>query len=355
MSEVFFSKIERADRGKIIGEKLRELYQVSGLERLFGKGDFLAVKIHFGEAGNRGFINPLWLKPLVACVKEKVPRVFFTDSNTLYQGRRANAVDHLKLAAGHKFSLQNLGAPVIISDGLLGRNYRGANIPGRYIKKAKIASAIIESDGLLGLAHLTGHCQTGLAGAIKNVAMGCASRAGKLEQHADVLPEVDEEKCLGCQECLRWCPVEAIEFVGKKARIKKDICIGCGECTVACRNEAIKIFWDENLQRLQEKMVEYFLGATKGKEKKTGFINFLTSFTKNCDCMAKDEPPLIEDIGILASLDPVAIDKASADLINQKAGRDIFRQNFPEIDWFFQLKYASELGLGDLNYNLVEI
>jgi len=353
MSKVYFSRITKDDRGKDIGNKLKRLYQASGLEKLFDKDDFLALKIHFGEAGNQGFINPLWLRPLVDYIKERVSHPFFTDSNTLYQGKRANTVDHLKLAAGHKFNLQNLGVPVIISDGLFGRNYREVDISARYIKKAKIAGDIVECNGILGFAHLTGHCQTGLAGAIKNIAMGCASRAGKLEQHSDVFPEVDEDKCLGCQECLRWCPVKAIEFINGKARVDKTTCIGCGECTVVCRREAVKILWDDNIQRFQKKMAEYFWAAIK--DKKTGFMNFLTFFTKDCDCMGKDETPLMENIGILASSDPVSIDQASADLINQKAEKDIFRQLYPEIDWSIQLKYAAELHLGSLEYELVEI
>ena len=353
MSKVFFSKIEKRDKTKSIGEKVKRLYQKSELGKLFNKNDFLALKIHFGEAGNAGFINPFWLRPLVGYIKESVPHLFFTDSNTLYQGERANAIDHLKIAFGHKFSLQNLGAPVIISDGLFGRNFREVAISGKYFKKVKIASSIVEADSILGLAHLTGHCQTGLAGAIKNLAMGCASRQGKLEQHSEIFPEVDIKKCLGCQECISWCPVKAIECVEGKAKIKKELCIGCGECTVVCRTEAIKIFWDDNLKRLQEKMAEYFSGVVKGK--KVAFINFLTFFTKDCDCMSKDKVPLIEDIGIIASDDPVAIDKASADLLNQKKKGDIFKEIFPEIDWSIQLNYASQLGLGSLDYELIEV
>ncbi len=353
MSKVFFCKILKGDRDKDIGVKIKSLYQLSGLEKNLNKTDFLAIKIHFGESGTHGFINPFWLRPLINFIKEDVSHPFLTDTNTLYQGQRANSVDHLKLAAGHKFSLHNLGIPVIIGDGLMGRYYREIPVSGRYVKKAKIAGDIVECDGILGLAHLTGHCQTGLAGAIKNIAMGCASRAGKLEQHSDVFPEVNENKCSGCGECLRWCPVEAIGFVDGKARINKEICIGCGECTVVCRTGAIKILWDGNIERFQRKMVEYYSAAIQNK--KTGFINFLTYFTRNCDCMSKGERALIENIGILASSDPVSIDKASADLTIHKAGQDIFKSSFPDIDWSFQLRYAAELKLGELEYELVEI
>jgi len=231
-----------------------------------------------------------------------------------------------------------------------GRDSVNVKIGMKHLKEAKVASGVVDIDYILGLAHVTGHMQTGLGACIKNIGMGCASRAGKLQQHENVLPEVLSEKCTGCGLCVRWCPAAAIVIRDKKATIDSGRCVGCGECTVACRVGAIDIKWSEDLRNLQEKMVEYACAALKGK--KSGFINFLTKITKDCDCMAKDDPRIVPDIGILASNDPVAIDRATADLLIKTAGCDKLKEVHPETDWNIQLDYASRAGLGSVEYEL---
>jgi len=185
--------------------------------------------------------------------------------------------------------------------------------------------------------------------------MGCASRRGKFEQHCGIVPDFNSDHCVGCGQCAVNCPAGCLSMVGGKARLDERSCIGCGECVVVCKTDALTAKWSETLANLQEKMVEYAYGVTVALDKKLGYINFLTNITKDCDCLAKDEPRIMQDIGILASDDPVSIDKASADLLNGAGAKDVFRSQHPEIDWTVQLKYASSLGMGELDYNLVEL
>ena len=334
---------------------VRQLFIKSGLSDTIEKGDFVGIKIHFGEEGNTGHIKSEWVKPIIEEIRKKTRHIFLTDTNTLYKGNRSNSIDHMELASRHGFSLAGLGVPVIIADGLTGRDYGEVLIEKNHFRSVKIAREILNADMILNLAHVTGHCQSGLAAALKNLGMGCASRAGKLAQHSDVLPEVTRSKCKGCGLCLKWCPKEAIVILNGKANISGEKCIGCGECTVVCRNGAIGINWDTSLKALQERMIEYAYGVIKAKERRVSSMNFLIHVTKDCDCMTTDEPPVISDIGILASTDTVAIDRAAADLVNARAGKDKFRESYPEIDWQVQLDYAAALGIGNLEYTLINI
>jgi Uncharacterized Fe-S center protein len=352
-SDVFMVKVSNEDPDKVIGQKLDELIKASGVLGFINKDDHTGIKIHFGEEGNTGHIKAEWLGGLVERLRSITENIFFTDTNVLYkQSRRTNAVDHLKLAYDHGFGFQKTNVPVIIADGLWGRNYTDIDINKKRFSKVKIASDIAECDSLLALTHITGHIMTGFAGAIKNLGMGCASRRGKFEQHCGIVPDFNPAECVGCGECASNCPADAITLSRGKASIDETKCIGCGECVVVCKTEALNAKWSETLANLQEKMVEYACGAVKAVEKKVGYINFLTNITRDCDCLAKDEPRIVEDIGILASSDIVGIDAASAAILNDLRKKDIFRQEYPEIDWMVQLRYAASIGLGDINYKL---
>jgi hypothetical protein len=195
--------------------------------------------------------------------------------------------------------------------------------------------------------------------------MGCASRKGKLAQHCEISPEFDAKKCVGCGECVVHCPADAIELRKKKAKKDADKCIGCGECIAVCPEEAVSIPWDSDTARFQKKMVEYTVGALKGKEERAIYLNFVTKVTPQCDCYGYSDTPLVKDLGILASKDPVAIDQAAVDLVNaqpaladccletnREPGEDKFRGVYPHIDWSIQLGYAEELGLGSRKYKL---
>ena len=352
-SDVFMIKVNNRDSDKIMAQKLNALIDASGVLGFLKKDDYTGIKIHFGEEGNTGHIKAEWLKGLVERLRAVTNNIFFTDTNVLYkQSKRTNAVDHLKLAYSHGFSFQNMNVPVIIADGLWGRNYTDVEISKKRFSRVKVASDITDCDSLLALTHITGHIMTGFAGAIKNLGMGCASRRGKFEQHCGMVPDFNPGECSGCGLCVSNCPADAITLENGRAKIDEANCIGCGECVVICKTEALNAKWSETLANLQEKMVEYACGAIEAVDRRIGYINFLTNITRNCDCLAKDEPRIVEDIGILASNDLVSIDSASAEILNGLKCKDIFRQEYPQIDWTVQLKYAASLGLGDPNYKL---
>jgi len=353
-SVVYFLPASREEGAEVLAAKAEKLYLATGFDRLINQDDFVALKIHFGEKGNTGYIKPAWLKGIIRRVQEKTRRAFFTDSNTLYIGERSNAINHLRQAAEHGFSYEATGLPVVIADGLLGADEVEIKVGGRRIQRAKIARSIVHADALITLSHFTGHVATGLACAVKNLGMGCASRAGKLEQHSEVQLRVNPKLCINCGLCLDSCPAKAIIQSEGAAKILTERCIGCGECLVICKVGAVKMRWDEDSRRVQEKMAEYALAVRNYFGPKVVFLNFLLQVTKDCDCLAKNQPAIIEDIGLLSSFDPVALDKASVDLLLAKAGRDVLRAGY-DLDWSIQLKYGEEVGLGFMTYKLKEL
>ncbi|MFN3966775.1 MAG: DUF362 domain-containing protein [Endomicrobiia bacterium] len=348
MPKVFFSS-------SIKPESVVSLLDAIPVEKFIFPDDFCAIKIHFGEKGNTGYVKPEFVRPIVKKLNSIKAKLFLTDANTIYAGVRANAIDHIKVAVEHGFSLQKLGCPVIIADGLRGNSGVEVEINQKHFKSVKIANAIYYSDSFVFVTHFKGHEITGFGGALKNIGMGCATRAGKYEMHNSVVLEIRIENCKSCGICVRWCPTGALSLPDKNSKIiyNKEKCIGCGECIISCKYDVFKIPWSDSTKDVQEKIVEYCFGVLKNK--RAIYINFLNFITKYCDCYSTKEGPLIEDIGIVVSSDPVAVDKASVDLVNKKYGRDFFKEIWPEIDWSVQLEYAEKLGLGSRNYELVEI
>jgi len=354
-SQVYFIPADGKESPESLSEKARRAYLAIGLNEKLAEDDFLALKIHFGEKHNTGYVKPRWLKGIIGEVQKKTPRAFLTDSNTLYVGHRSNSVDHIRLAWSHDFTPDIVDVPVIIADGLVGRDAQASKGSHARIQSARIGSAFLNSDALLCLTHVTGHVQIGFGAAIKNMGMGCASRVGKLDQHSVVHPRVSPKQCRNCSICMDYCPEDAIIQAEGHVLIDDKKCIGCGECLVVCKFGAIKMRWDEDSQRLQEKLAEYALTIQSHFKGKVGFINFLIQITKDCDCMARAQRPIVDDIGILASSDPVAVDKATADLvIARSAGKDVFRAGYDR-DWSVQLSYGGKIGLGTMEYRLVEI
>lgn len=351
---VYFLPASEEESTRDIAKKTLALFRKLDMGAEIVKESFVGLKLHFGEKGNKGHIKPLWLMDLIRELKQKSPRVFLTDSNTLYVGNRSNAVEHMILAHGHGFDVSRLGVPVIIGDGLLGRQDDEIEINKERIQTAKLAGIVKDMDVLLNLSHFTGHILTGFGGAIKNLGMGCASRAGKLDQHSDVQPYIDPKVCKNCGTCAEYCPADAIIEKEGKSFIQKDKCIGCGECLVACTIGAVKMKWDSDKERIQEKMAEYAWAVQSIMESRMGCFTYLIRITEDCDCMAKDPGPIVEDIGILASRDAVAIDQAAIDLLNERSGRDIFKEK-NNVDWSIQLKHAEKIGLGSREYELVDI
>lgn len=358
----------RANMESGVIDRLKKAMKKAGLLKMGDEGDLVAVKMHFGEKGSTAYIRTPFVGAVVEELKAAGCRPFLTDTNTLYVGSRSDSVRHLKTAVENGFAYASVGAPVIIADGLKGGNHDVVRIEGKHFTEVKIASDIARADAMVVLSHVKGHEFTGFGGAIKNLGMGCGSRAGKLAMHSDVRPRVSTDHCVGCAKCVGWCPVRAISLKRKKAYIDPDICIGCAECIVVCPERAIKIQWGWSTSKLQEKMAEYAVGAAKTKKRKTAFINFIMDVSPQCDCYPFSDAPIVPNVGILLSLDPVAIDKASVDLINKqpgikgsalnirhKAKADKFRHLYPDVDWGIQVKHAQSLGLGTTSYSLIEV
>lgn len=350
--KVYIKRLQDWSGDQKISETVLSAWQcLEPVSDFIGKGSFTAIKLTFGEEGTSGYIKSAWLTGLLGFLKQKTENLFIVETNTLYREKRSNAVGHIHVADSHGYGLDKTGVPVIIADGLHGRDGQNIQIRGDHFENVRIARGICESDNMICISHVTGHMQSGFSGALKNLGMGCASRQGKLLQHSGTLPEITVEKCIGCGACMRICPANAIGIKKKKAVLVKERCIGCGECTVACRTGAIDIKYDENVVKFQEKMVEYALGVKKALSSRIVYLNFLENVTKNCDCMSKGETPIAPDIGILCSTDPVAIDKASMDIV----GIDKFKEMFPEIDPLAQIKHAEKIKLGVSQYELTEI
>ncbi len=318
----------------------------------FSKSQLIAIKMHFGERGNDGYIRPDFVRPFIKLLKQKGVRPFLADTNTIYTGPRNNAAEHMVLAAEHGFATNKLACAVIIADGLIGNDYEHVKIDGNHFKQVKIATGFTQASGILALSHFKGHLVTGFGGAIKNLGMGCGSRLGKFEMHSSARPAVSTKLCVSCGACLDMCDHLALSLGDDGILLDDKKCVGCGECVLACPTGALSISWSEGTREVQERCVEYALGAVKGKN--AYYVNFLNHITPNCDCLSKNETPLLDDIGILASSDPVAIDKACYDLVVKKAG-DVFAKFHSGINSEWQLEYAEKLGLGKREYELVMV
>lgn len=348
--------------------KLGKLLESAGLDQVVKKRGLVAVKLHFGEIGNTAYIRPVFIRKVVECTKEAGGVPFLTDANTLYAGNRSDAPRHLVTAVQNGFAYSVVDAPIVIADGLRGKSETAVIVNKKHFKRTYIGTEIIQADSLISVAHFKGHELSGFAGTFKNVGMGCASRKGKMAQHADVAPKVKVKDCIGCGECVEHCPVKAIALAEDKARINGDKCIGCGECVIVCPNEAVKIQWNESVPLFLEKMVEYTLGVLKGKKGRSLFVNFITDVSPACDCVPFNDAPIVRDIGVVASIDPVAIDQASVDLVNQEKalpgsclkentgpGEDKFKGIYPKVDWEIQLDYAEKIKLGTRDYVLEKV
>lgn len=348
--------------------KLRRLIDTAGLKDCIGQRDLTALKLHFGELGNTAFIRPVYIRHIVDMIKNAGGAPFLTDANTLYAGSRGDAVNHLRTAVSNGFAYPVVEAPLVIADGLRGRTETAVEINRKQFREVYIGTEIVNADALISVAHFKGHELSGFGGAIKNIGMGSASRRGKMAQHSGVGPKVKAKKCIGCGDCAEHCPVGAIEIVDDVAQIDPETCIGCGECILVCEQGAIQIQWAKSGEEFLERMVEYTLGVLKNKTGKTLYINFINHVSPACDCVPYNDAPIVRDIGVVASRDPVAIDQASVDLVNQEpalpdscltthtdAGADKFRGVYPNVDYTHQLAYAEQLGLGSRQYELVKI
>jgi len=355
-SKVYFIKASLEEGERSLSEKARKLFKAGGFGACFRENDFTAVKVHIGEAGNTTYIKAGCLKGLAEELLALKTKPFLTDTNALYVGRRHNAVDHHLLAAEHNFGTELLGIPFIVSGGLHGTSETAVQIDGQLNKKVFIASDIVRCQSILAVAHFTGHPATCMGASLKTLAMGCASKRGKMTQHAALTLGISE-KCTRCGECMRNCPADAITLDDVRAHIDRDKCISCAECLAVCRFGAVRCNWGEETEEMQKHMAEHALGVLKGKSGRAAFFNFLLSITKDCDCFGRPhEPAIVADIGILASTDPVAVEQSALDLVEGQAGRKMAELiDNPELDPQHQIRHAVDIGLGSSDYDLVEV
>lgn len=366
VSKVYFTDFRSKSSHDNKVSKVKNLFDAANFQAFIDEDDLMAVKLHFGEEGNDSYINPVLVRQVVDKIAAEGAKPFLTDTNTLYYGSRHNSHDHLKTAILHGFDYSVVGAPLIIADGLRGENWADVQINQKHFKNVKIAGDILNSDGMIVMSHFKGHEMAGFGGAIKNLAMGCASASGKIEQHQCSKPVIFEG-CTSCGKCSDSCPVSAFEISATGAAINYDKCIACNNCLGACSDGLIKLNWS-TMEEFIERMTEYALGAVKNKTEKTGYMNFLMNITPECDCLPYSDSSIVPDIGIMVSNDPVALDAACYDMVNNQyglqnsmlkhnhqQGEDKFRGLWKNVDGHRQLQYGQEIGLGNLGYDLIDI
>lgn len=350
---------------------MHRLLKKAGIETIDFQDKYTAIKIHFGEYGNLAFLRPNYARVVADYVKDLGGKPFLTDCNTLYVGSRKNALDHLDTAYMNGFSPLQTGCHVLIADGLKGTDETLVPVKGEYIKEARIGHAIMDADVFISLTHFKGHEMAGFGGTIKNIGMGSGSRAGKMAQHNDGKPVVIREHCVGCGSCDKICAHGGPEIKDGKAVINHDKCVGCGRCLAVCPKNAITASNGSSVAMLNYKMAEYTLAVTQNRP--CFHISLICDVSPNCDCHSENDIPIIPDVGMLASFDPVALDQACADLCNKMPSlpgsilaenqehlqddpnHEHFHMTHPDAEWETCLEHAEKIGLGSRKYNLVTI
>ncbi len=369
-SKVFFTDL-RVKSSQNLLKKLENLVIRAGIEKIDFKKQIVALKIHFGEPGNLAYLRPNYAAQIIRLLKAKGADPFLTDCNTLYYGRRSNAPSHLEAAFENGYNPLSTGCPVIIADGVKGTDYREIELNMDYTKSAKIGSAIVDSDIIISMTHFKGHEMTGFGGVLKNLGMGCASVGGKLFLHSGSSPKIYEKNCTGCRMCEKSCAHDAIH-VGKDkiAHIDYTKCVGCGQCIAVCQYDSAQVVWHESSENVCKRVAEYAYAAIK--DKPSFHISFIMNVSPFCDCWPYNDYPLVPDIGMAASFDPVALDKACADMVTAApalpgskicsdhshgdlSGKDKFKLAHPDTFWQAGLEHAEKIGLGTSNYELIRI
>ena len=368
-SKVFLTRLKIGKARVNTITRIQKLFDLAGFGDIVLENELVPIKVHFGERGNDTYVRPVYVRQVVDKVKARGGKPFLTDTNTLYTGSRHNSVDHLLTAIEHGFDFSVVNAPLIIADGLMSDNFREVTIDKKHFKKVKIASDILTPPSMIVMSHVKGHGMAGFGAAIKNLAMGCAPADGKMDQHRGLRPIVREEECVGCGRCATVCPSNAVVMEEDVPIISNEACIGCGECMTVCPAGSIGFDWKKDIIPFMEMMTEYALGAIQGKNGRVGFMNFLIHITPDCDCVPWSDGPIVPDIGILASKDPVAADQASFDLVkeqiglkqqhrlkfNYEPGEDKFAGVWPDTKGLVQNEYGEKIGLGSRQYTLKEI
>ncbi|MDD5858089.1 MAG: DUF362 domain-containing protein [bacterium] len=368
-STVYYTDF-RVPVGTSLQQKLEKLMRAAGIGEIEMDGRFVAIKMHFGEPGNLAFLRPNYARTVADVVRSQGGIPFLTDCNTLYPGRRKNAIEHLGAAQENGFGPLTTGCQVIIGDGLRGTDDVEVPVPnGEYCKTAKIGRAIMDADVFVSLTHFKGHEQTGMGGTLKNIGMGCGSRAGKMEMHNSGKPFVNHKKCVGCRACAKICAHGAPQFgEDGKATIDTTRCVGCARCLAICPKDAIQSMFDEAPAILNKKIAEYTKAVVD--ERPCFHVSLVMDVSPNCDCHGENDVPIVPNVGMFASFDPVALDQACADAVTAQPALpnsvlfdqdcacnegDVFKRAHPNTDWAVCLEHAEKLGLGTRAYELVKI
>lgn len=366
-SQVYFTNL-RTHAGITLLDKLEKLIKRAGIGDIDFKDKLVAIKIHFGEVGNTSYIRPNFVARVVEVVREMGGKPFVTDANTLYVGKRANAVEHLETAFKNGFNPIALGCQTIIADGLKGTDYQEIPLGLKHCESAMIGSIVADADIIISMNHFKGHELTSFGGALKNIGMGCGSRGGKLHMHSSSKPYIAEDSCVGCRMCEKNCAQSAITMnADNKAVIDYDLCVGCGQCIAVCNYGAARGQWNASSEYCTEMIAEYTLAVVK--DKPNFHINFVVDISPDCDCFPMTDLPIAADVGLLASKDPVALDRASVDMVNAsplipgsrlddmgyKPGDDKFMTLHHNTDWRVGLNHGEEIGLGSQDYELITV
>jgi len=343
MSKVYFSPIENClntDEICIRATKLFEMFLQS--EQILLEEN-IPIKVHFGEKGNQTFVRPENFEGIIDTILNRNSNPYYIETNVLYQGQRMRREDHIKLAKEHGFD----NIPIVIADGEYGNDFIEVEINQKHFETCKLGKAFETVDQMIVISHFKGHMLAGFGGAIKQLSMGCASRGGKLAMHANQIPRISSRKCTACGICSDKCPVDAIA-ISEKAVIDEKTCIGCASCIAVCPEEAISNAWlPLEKHSFEEYLAEYALAAHK--RRKNLYITFAINITHGCDCESQVMRPIVQDLGIFASSDPIAIDKACLDMLDKREGRKVFEKGRRA------LKYGEKIGLGSLHYELIAI
>jgi len=339
MSKVYFIKNSDADYNKLGKDALELLKKIVSEDgHKFEKE--VPIKVHFGEKGNKTFIPAKCYDETINYLKDIGVSPSYIETNVLYRGSRTTTELHIETAKSHGFTQ----IPIVIADGDIGTEYDEIEINKEYIKKCKIGKGYGNYKQFIVMSHFKGHIAAGFGGALKQLAMGFAARSGKLEQHSGISPVVDAAKCISCGICVNKCNFGAIQNQDT-AVIDESKCIGCAGCIAVCPQGAIENTWGGS--NFLEKLSEYAYGASKGKD--IIYITFVHNITKDCDCSGTLMKPIVDNIGILAGKDPVALDTACLDLVQEKSGRNLFEKGRKS------LMHAEKIGLGTMEYEIIEI
>ena len=366
-SPVYFTDM-RCKVGTSLLQKLETLIRRAGLERIDMDQKFVAIKLHFGEPGNLSFLRPNFAKTVADVVRERGGRPFLTDCNTLYVGRRKDALEHMTAANENGYGMLSTGCQIIIGDGLKGTD--DVEVPvegGVYFKTALIGRAVMDADVFISLNHFKGHELAGFGGAIKNIGMGCGSRAGKMAMHSNGKPTIDPDKCRGCRTCTRFCAQAAISVgADHTAVIDHEKCVGCGRCIGTCNYNAINNANDADSHDLNCRMAEYAKAVVDGRPH--FHISIVNQVSPFCDCHGENDVAVVPDLGMFASFDPVALDQACIDAVNaapviessvlaqrERIHHDHFTDIHPKTDWRSQIEHAEKIGLGTARYELITL